>query len=418
MIKKILLSLLTFSSVLIRLFANGSPEDQSAGRRLVINSNMSDPAPKAALAEVAERFKAEYPDIDVTLNTFDHEAYKTAIRNFLASDPPDVATWFAGNRMKFFVDEGLFADVSDLWEREGLYDAMSSSESAMTVDGKVYGVPWGYYQWGIYYRADIFDRYGLAEPKTWNEFLEIGETLKANGVTPITIGTKYLWTAAGWFDYLNLRVNGIDYHMDLMLGEASYTDPELDKVFDLWNDMIDRGFFLENHAAYSWQEGQAPLINGEAAMYLIGNFIMPDMVSAGIGDKMGYFQFPKIDPGIGMYEDAPIDTYHIPSGASNREEAELFLAFIARPEIQSFMAEATGYISPNKNSDPPTDPFQREGFEVLSAADGLAQFFDRDTHPEMASVGMQGFQEFMVFPDREDAIRERIDVEQKEVFGP
>jgi len=40
---------------------------------------------------MVERFEAEYPDIDVTLNTFDHEAYKTAIRNFLASDPPDVA---------------------------------------------------------------------------------------------------------------------------------------------------------------------------------------------------------------------------------------------------------------------------------------------------------------------------------------
>ncbi len=53
---------------------------------------------------------------------------------------------------------------------------------------------------------------------------------------------------------------------------------------------------------------------------------------------------------------------------------------------------------------------------MLAAADGLAQFYDRDTNPEMASAGMQGFQEFMVYPDREDEIRARIDAERKSVF--
>ena len=299
----------------------------------------------------------------------------------------------------------------------GLNDSMGATKSALSVDGKQYGVPWGYYQWGMFYRTDIFDKFGLSEPANWDEFLEIGETLKANGVTPVTIGTKYLWTAGGWFDYLNLRVNGLDYHMDLMLGEASYTDPELDEVFDVWKDLIDRGFFLENHATYSWQEAQAPLINGNAAMYLIGNFMMPDMDAAGIGDKMGFFQVPRIKSSVGMYEDAPMDTYHIPAGARNVEEAKLFMAYVASPEIQTQFAYATGNIPPNKYADPPTIPLTKEGFEMLAAADGLAQFYDRDTNPEMASAGMQGFQEFMVYPEREDEIRARIDAERKSVFG-
>ena len=413
----ILLILVLFVSAAIGGFASGTEEVAEESRSLVINSSLSDPAPKAAFAEVITRFEAEYPEIKVTVNTFNHEAYKTAIRNFLASDPPDIATWFAGNRMKFFVDEGLFSDVSNVWEAEGLYESMSSSKSALEVDGKQYGVPWGYYQWGIFYRTDIFDQYGLSEPTSWDEFVKIGETLKENGITPVTIGTKFLWTAAGWFDYLNMRVNGLDYHMDLMLGNASYLDPELDEVFAVWKDLIDRGFFLENHATYSWQEAQAPLINGEAAMYLIGNFMIPDMASAGVDDKMGYFQVPSINPAKGMFEDAPMDTYHIPTGAKNRKEAELFLAFIARPDIQTYMAEATGYIPPSKDAAPPTDRFAKEGFEVLSSADGLAQFYDRDTNPEMAKIGMEGFQEFMVYPEREAAIRERIDNERKTIFN-
>ncbi len=417
MIKRILFAVLLVSLTITGAFANGGADDGAVKRELVINSNQSDPAPKAAFAEMVEGFKAANPDIEVTLNTFDHEAYKTAIRNFLATDAPDVCFWFAGNRMKFFVDENLFMDISDVWETEDLNDSMSATKSALSVDGKQYGVPWGYYQWGIFYRTDIFEQYGLSEPTTWDEFLAAGETLKANDITPIAIGTKYLWTAGGWFDYLNLRINGLDYHMDLMLGDAKYTDPELDEVFDVWGDLIERGFFLENHATYSWQEAQAPLIKGDAAMYLIGNFIMPDMEAAGIGDDMGFFQVPSIDPSIGMYEDAPMDTYHIPAGATNVDEAKAFLAYVASAEIQAQVAYATGNIPPNKYSPAPTIPLTKEGFEMLGAADGLAQFYDRDTNPEVASAGMQGFQEFMVYPEREAEIRDRIEAERMAVFG-
>ena len=394
------------------LYATGEMEGP---RRLVINSNLSDPAPKADLAEAVSLFETEYPDIEVELNTFDHEAYKTAIRNFLATEPPDVALWFAGNRMKFFVDQGMFEDVSDVWADNGLYDTMASSVASMTVDGKQYGVPYSYYQWGVYYRTDLFEQAGAEVPETWEQFLDASEKLKAAGITPITIGTKFLWTAAGWFDYLNLRINGFDYHISLTDGEASYLDPELDAVFAAWRELLDRGYFLENHATYSWQEAQAPLINGTAAMYLIGNFIVPDLENAGVVDDIGYFQFPIIDPSVGVYEDAPTDTFHMPSGAENKDTARLFLAFIARPDIQVVLT--SGSLPPNNTSPAPTDRFKRTGFQVLSAADGLAQFYDRDTHPEMASAGMEGFQEFMVNPDRLPEIRARLEEKRLQVFG-
>ena len=409
--KRIISLVLVLILITAGLFASGVEETSN---KLVINSNLSDPAPKADLAKVVELFKAENPDLEVQLNTFDHEAYKTAIRNFLATEAPDVCLWFAGNRMKFFVDQDLFMDVSDLWEAEGLYDSMASSVKAMSVDGKQYGVPWSYYQWGVYYRTDVFAKYGLEEPKTWDEFMTVNDTLVANGVTPITIGTKYLWTAAGWFDYMNMRVNGYDYHMKLMAGEASYLDPELDAVFGLWADMLNKGHFLENHATYSWQEAQAPLISGDAAMYLIGNFIIPDLESAGVVDNIGFFQFPIIDSAVGVYEDAPTDTFHIPQNARNVANAKKFMAFVARPDIQTLLT--SGSLPPNKNSKAPTDRFKKEGFDMLGAADGLAQFYDRDTTPEMAKAGMEGFQEFMVFPDRVDAIRARIDEERKNIF--
>ena len=366
--------------------------------------------------KIIPMFEKENPGIKVKMTIYDHEAYKTAIRNFLQAEPPDVVNWFSGNRMKFFVDQGLFEDVSDVWNKHDLHAKLTSARSTVTLDNKQWGVPTTYYQWGIYYRKDIFAKHGLGEPRSMADLMHICGTLKKNGITPFTIGTKYLWTAAGWFDYLNLRVNGYAFHMDLMDGNVSYEDSRLDLVFDLWGFMARSGYYIENHASYSWQEGQAPMINGEAAMYLMGNFVVPDLVKAGLGGKIGYFQFPVIDASVRTYEDAPTDSMHIPSKAKNKADAKIFLAFLARADIQGIIADASGMLPANNQSPTPTDEFLKIGFKVLSESAGLAQFYDRDTTPEMAKEGMQGFQEFMVKPDREKQIRKRIERVRKRIF--
>ena len=84
-----------------------------AGGKLVIASNASDAAPRKAFEDIVAKFQAANPDIEVQLNTTEHEAFKTAVRTILAADKgPDVATWFAGNRMAGFVEDGLFLDIS------------------------------------------------------------------------------------------------------------------------------------------------------------------------------------------------------------------------------------------------------------------------------------------------------------------
>lgn len=382
---------------------------------LVINSDQSDPAPKKAFEEIVNKFKAQNPDVEVKYNLYDKEGYKTAIRNWLSTSPPDLVFWYAGNRMKTFVERGMFEDVSDLWNKQGLNDSMATARSAMTIDGKQWGLPYTYYQWGVYYRKDIFEKYGLSEPKTYDELLSLSAKLKANNIAPVAIGTKYLWTAAGWFDYLNMRTNGLDFHIDLMDGKVPYTDDRVRKTFENWKKMVEPGYFLENHASYSWQEAQPFLYNGQAAMYLIGNFITPNFPPE-LDGKMGFFQFPVIDPSVGMYEDAPMDTLHIPSKAKNKEDARKFLEFMALPENQTLVNKALLQIPPHKDAKAPSTYFLDIGVEMLGKADGTAQFYDRDTDPSMAKEGMKGFQEFMVKPERLDRILKRLEKVRKRTF--
>ena len=54
----------------------------------------------------------------------------------------DLANWYAGNRMLPYVNAGLFEDVTDVWDDNGLRDGLGSDEGSMTIDGKIWGVPY------------------------------------------------------------------------------------------------------------------------------------------------------------------------------------------------------------------------------------------------------------------------------------
>ena len=128
----------------LRIMAFAFTASTALAGELVINSDMTDPAPKKAMEDLVADFEAAHPDAKVKWNNFDHEGYKSAIRNFLTADPPDAAAWYAGNRMAPFVTAGLFADVSDVWEANGLNGQLKSAAASMTIDGKKWGVPYTY----------------------------------------------------------------------------------------------------------------------------------------------------------------------------------------------------------------------------------------------------------------------------------
>jgi multiple sugar transport system substrate-binding protein len=80
--------------------------------------------------------------------------------------------------------------------------------------------------------------------------------------------------------------------------------------------------------------------------------------------------------------------------------------------------EGLGQLPVNANASVADDEFIEQGFEMLStnAQGGIAQFFDRDWPAEMASIGMEGLQEFMVFPDNLDDILERLEAARQRIY--
>ncbi|CRK75494.1 MULTISPECIES: ABC transporter substrate-binding protein [Nereida] len=409
---------LGFAALATGAVADGHGKKLSGDLRII--SDMSNPAPRAVMEGLAKEFGEKHPDLNIDLEIVDREAWKTQIRNALTANAPDVVNWYAANRMGPYVNAGLFEDISDMYENGDL-PGLDAVKGAMTLDGKQWGVPYTYYQWGMYYREDMFKELGLTEPTTFEEELANCQKIVDSGKKCYAIGTKFLWTAGGWFDYLNMRTNGFDFHMQLARGEVEWTDARVRETFANWRKIIDMGGYIDDHQSYSWQEALKFMTDGEAASYLIGNFAVAPMRDAGLSDdQIDFYQFPLIDASLPQGEDAPTDTFHIPANASNKDNARAFLQFVTSADVQTKInsGDALGQLPVNAASSVDADEFLEQGFAMLSgnAKGGVAQFFDRDFPAEMASVGMEGLQEFMVFPDNLDDILERLEDARQRIY--
>lgn len=383
-------------------------------REITLISNETNPAAVAALRAVADAFKKQ-TGTSVVVNNMDMEANKTAIRNYLVAGAPDLCFWFSGNRMRAFVDRGLFEDISDLFAAQKYADVLGPTAGSVTVNGKQYGLPTGGTLWGMFYRKDVFAEHGLTMPTTWDELIAYGAQCKKAGLTPIAIGTKEQWPAAGFFDQLNLRVNGLDKHMALMNGEMSYLDPALAPVFDRWKQLIDAGFFTPNNTSLGWQEAGAALAQKKAGMMNLGAFVRATFRPEEV-DQLAFAPFPTIDPAVGRFEDFSLNSIHIPANAKNKQGAREFLAYWYTPENLAPYLEPQGNVPPRNDMPPSQDPLVNRAVEVLKATQGTAQYYDRDTDPDMAQAGLAGFQEFMAKPDRRDAILKRLEATRKRIY--
>lgn len=91
------------------------------------------------MEQTIAQFQEMNPGLNIETTIIDREAYKTQIRNFLTANAPDVANWYAANRMKPYVEAGLFEDVSDLWMEPEIAENLASTKGELiTTHGQMF----------------------------------------------------------------------------------------------------------------------------------------------------------------------------------------------------------------------------------------------------------------------------------------
>jgi multiple sugar transport system substrate-binding protein len=351
----------------------------------------------------------------VSLNEVDHNTFQENINNYLQGNPDDVFSWFAGYRMRFFAERGLVGDVSDVWPIEGISE--SFQEASTGNDGNQYFVPQSYYPWAVFYRTSMFEENGYTVPTTLDEMTALCQQMQADGLIPIAFGDKDGWPAMGTFDMLNMRINGFDYHINLMAGEEAWDSAEVKRVFETWRELLP--FHQPDALGRTWQEAAQSLQQRQSGLYILGTFLneqFPDDE-----DDLDFFTFPEIDPAIGAGAiDAPIDGFCMAAEPENEEGAKAFLAYLASPEAAD-AAAGTGlpFIAANENADTSKySQLQLKSRELVSQAENIAQFLDRDTRPDFAStVIIPSLQAFIENPDDIDGLTSSIESQKQSIFA-
>lgn len=372
----------------------------SSGGAVTLQSNLSAPQAKSAMQEVVDAFNKR-GGAKGSLNTVASETFRTQLPTYLTSaTPPDLYTWYPGSVAESYAKKNLLLDVSDIWakpELAGYSDALKTlcTDSA----GKKVFVPTTYYWWGVFYRKSNFAKWGVKEPKTWDEFLDLCDKLKSKGVAPIGLGAGggTPWVASSWFDYLNIRINGAKYHRDLLAGKHRFDDPEVRKVFDRWSEALP--FFDPNSTALPFQDATTALLQGRTGMMLIGTFFA-DAAPKDQLDDIDFFRFPVIDPKVPLAEEAPTDGYFASARTGRKDEAKEMLRYLASAEAQEI------YLKGSSGTSLPTHPDAKDsgtplvvkGRELIENAADITQFFNRDSSDALAPTADTALTHFLSKP--------------------
>jgi multiple sugar transport system substrate-binding protein len=396
---------------------SSSSSSGSSSTTLTLQSSLSDADPKAALTKVVEG----YTKNKTTLNTIAIETFRAQLPTYLNSgNPPDVLTWYAGSVARNYASKGFLLDVSDLWTGDGACAGFSPALKQLSsgTDGKQIFVPTNYYWWGVFYRKSAFQQWGVQPPTTWDEFITLCKTIKGKGVNPLTMGTgSTAWVASGWFDYLDLRINGAEFHRDLLAGKHSFDGPEVKKVMDYYRQLLP--YFDPKGRSYSWQDAVTPLVSKKAAMYLIGAFIT-SAVPADVVDDLDFFRVPIIDQSIPLAEEAPTDGFFASAKSHNAQGAKDLLSYLASPAAQQqFIKEAKSSNLPTSQKvDTSTfSPLVQKGIKHLNDTKQITQFFNRDSSDELQTTADTALTKFLDKPQDVNTILTAWQASAKKVLG-
>ncbi len=382
---------------------------------VTVGSNASDAVPKAAFAQAFEAYEKE-SDKRVKVNTTEHNEFQQNITRYLQGSPDNVFMWFAGYRMQYFAEKGLLVEISDVWK--GFRGFSQALKDQSTHDGKQYFVPYYYYPWAVFHRKSLFEKQGYEQAGNWDQFIALAKKMHKDGI-PVAFCDKDGWPAMGTFDYINLRLNGYDFHKSLMAGEEAWTDRKVKKVFDLWRELMP--YYQKGALGRTWEEAGQGLQRRRTGMAVFGMPHPGSQFPKEERDDIDFFPFPEIDPQYGRDAvEAPIDGFLVPKKSKNVEGAKDFMKWLGTAEAEDvYLKGDPNNVAVNEDADTSKySPLQKKSAELVAEAKQISQFLDRDTRPDFAqTVMIKALQDFIDNPRDVDGLCNRIERQKKDIFS-
>lgn len=310
-----------------------------------------------------EVFSAQYPDVEIVNATVAGGAGTNAkavlATRLQGGDPPDSFQVHAGLEVEKYEPATYLEPIEDMFDFS-VFPA--DLLKLLEYEGHVWSMPVNIHRSNVLWtNTKLFDEYGLDVPMTEEEFYAVSDALVAEGIIPVTMGTKDGWEAAHVFEGALSATLGADAYRGLWTGETPWTDPGVTDALEYFNAIM--GYVNEDHSALTWDGAGEYFLEDKAAMMIMGDWTAGWFASKEFGDY-GW----SATPGSNGIFVGLSDSFSLPKGAPNADNAEAWLGVAYSKEGQEAFNPKKGSICARTDCDNAAFKVVPETYDYLTSA--------------------------------------------------
>ncbi|MFE9686125.1 extracellular solute-binding protein [Streptomyces sp. NPDC006285] len=331
-----------------------------------------------------KEFEKTHPGVEVKFEEKGFEQIqKTAPMVLNSDDAPDLMEYNKGNATAGHLSkQGLLTDLSAEatargWDKKigaGVRTTSQYDAEGVMGSGKWYGIP-NYAEYTmVFYNKDLFQKHGIAEPKTFDELTAAMDAFVDKGVTPLAnagaeyVAQQYLYQLAlskadrSWVDSYQLYKGRPDFH------DAAWTYGA-----ETFADWVEKGYLSKKSTGTKAEDAGVSFIQGKSPILFSGSWWYGRFTEESTFD-WGTFLWPGSDLTLGSGG----NLWVVPKGSENKELAYDFIDITMSEKIQNILGNNGGVpvaADPAAIKDPQSKALIAD-FNALSERDGLAFYPD------------------------------------------
>jgi glucose/mannose transport system substrate-binding protein len=353
-----LLPLICFAVVFFAIpcraaFPAGAKET-GASRKLEIFSWWTAGGEAEGLAAMFDIYRVKYPTVFIINATVAGGAGSNAkavlATRMRGGNPPDSFQVHAGHELiDTWVVAGKMEPITFVFKDNGwLADFPKDLIEIISYKGEIYSVPVNIHRSNVlWYNKKIFAANGLTPPRNLDELLWVADTLARKGITPLALGDSGIWASVHLLESVLLGTLGPNGYKGLWTGATKWDDPEVRTALTRFTTLL--RYVNTDHAALSWDAAVQYVIDGKCAMTIMGDWAEGYFKQKGCtpNKEFGWAPSPGTQGSFIMLS----DSFGLPRGAPDREEAVQWLTLAASREGQDAFNPKKGSIPSRTDGD-------------------------------------------------------------------
>lgn len=357
---------------------------------------------------VEEKFNSTHDDIELVIDS-PNDAMTILKTRFIREDYPDIIGIGGDINYSNFLDSDLLMDISDY---EGLdsikqtYLDIDKELEFVPMDG-VYAVPYMANAAGILYNKDIFEEHGWTIPTTWDELMTLCEDIEAAGLQPFYFGFRDTWTCLAPWNAISVDLAPSDLCAQVNRGETTFTE-NYREVAEKTKALL--AYAQDDPFAYSYNDACTAFARGEAVMYPIGSYAVPQIQQVNPDMNIDSFVMPASNNAEENVLNSGNDLqFSVMANCEHKEEAYEVLDFLLEDEtVQDYINDQNAV------------PCKEGDFELAPMLDGMASYIvegkvaDYQDHHYPSEMSVDAMIQTYLLDDSEnatDTFLERFDTE-------